>query len=80
MLQNSLKNTYARVYFLIKLQTDTCNFIKNESLAQMFSCEFCEISKDTSGRLLLFTPTPVNAPILYFLKIAEKLFWCFQEI
>ena len=24
-----------------------CNFIKKESLAQMFSCEFCEISKST---------------------------------
>ena len=24
-----------------------CNFIKKESLAQVFSCEFCEISKDT---------------------------------
>ena len=24
-----------------------CNFIKKESLAQMFSCEFCEISKNT---------------------------------
>ena len=23
-----------------------CNFIKNETLAQMFSCEFCEISKN----------------------------------
>ena len=35
-----------------------CNFIKNENLAQVFSCEFCEISKNTflqniSGRLLL---------------------------
>ena len=24
-----------------------CNFIKKETLAQVFSCEFCEISKDT---------------------------------
>ena len=24
-----------------------CNFIKKETLAQIFSCEFCEISKDT---------------------------------
>ena len=24
-----------------------CNFIKKETLAQMFSCEFCEISKNT---------------------------------
>ena len=25
-----------------------CNFIKKETLAQMFSSEFCEISKNTS--------------------------------
>ena len=24
-----------------------CNFIKKETLAQAFSCEFCEISKNT---------------------------------
>ena len=24
-----------------------CNFIKKETLAQIFSCEFCEISKKT---------------------------------
>ena len=24
-----------------------CNFIKKETLAQMFSCEFCEIFKNT---------------------------------
>ena len=31
--------------FLIKFQA--CNFIKKESLAQVFSYEFCEISKNT---------------------------------
>ena len=31
----------------------TCNFIKKETLAQVFSCESCDISKKTSGRLLL---------------------------
>ena len=25
----------------------TCNFIKKETLAQVFSCEFCETSKNT---------------------------------
>ena len=32
--------------FLIKLP-ETCNFIKKEILAQVFYCEFCEISKST---------------------------------
>ena len=46
-LQNSQENTCARVSFLIKLQAcglQPCNFIKKETLAQLFSCEFCEIS------------------------------------
>ena len=26
---------------------ETCNFMKKETLAQVFSCEFCEIYKNT---------------------------------
>ena len=33
ILQNSQENTCARV----------CNFIKKETLTQLFSCKFCEI-------------------------------------
>ena len=47
ILQNSQENTCARVSFLIKLQALAFNFIKKETLAQVFSCEFWEISKDT---------------------------------
>ena len=38
--QNSQENTCAGASFLIKL-------IKKETLAQVFSCEFCEIYKNT---------------------------------
>ena len=38
-------NACARASFLIKLQAG--NFIKKEVLAQVFSSEFCEISKNT---------------------------------
>ena len=47
ILQNSQENTCTRVLFLIKLQAEACNFIKKETLAQVFSCEFCEIFKNT---------------------------------
>ena len=40
--QNLQENTCARASFLIKLQA----FIKKETLAQVFSCEFCDISKN----------------------------------
>ena len=43
MSQNLQEVTRARVSFLIKLQN---LFIKKETLAQVFSCQFCEISKN----------------------------------
>ena len=39
---NSQENTCTRVSFLTKLL-----FFKKETLAQVFFCEFCEISKNT---------------------------------
>ena len=58
-MQNSQENTCVRVSPLIKLQVSACKFIKKETLASacnfnkkvtlapVFSCEFCEISKNT---------------------------------
>ena len=45
--QNSQKNTSARVSFLIKLYAWSLHLIKKEALAQVFSCEFFEISENT---------------------------------
>ena len=35
------------VSFLIKFKVEACNLIKNETLAQVFFCEFGEIYKNT---------------------------------
>ena len=43
--QNLKENTYTRVSFLIKLQAKVC---KKETMTQVFSCEFCKISKNAS--------------------------------
>ena len=43
ILQNSQQNNFARFSFLIKLQA--CNFIKEETLAQVFSCESVNFAK-----------------------------------
>ena len=49
--------------FLIKLQALIAgNFIKKEALAQVFSSEFCEISKNT-----FFHRTPLVAASDYFI-------------
>ena len=51
--QNSQENTCVRDSFLIKFIK---NFIKKESLAQVFSCEICEVSKN-----IFFYRTPLVA-------------------
>ena len=45
--QNSQENTCTRVSFLIKLQAWGLQLYLKKSLAQVFSCEFCGISKNT---------------------------------
>ena len=50
---NLQEKTCARVSFLIKLQTEACDFIKKETLAKAFSCEFYKIHKNISGGCLL---------------------------
>ena len=66
LLQNSQENTCARVFILMKLQ-EACNFIKIETLAQVFSCEFCKISKNTFSYR-----TPQMAASVLFLKVVSK--------
>ena len=38
------KGTFSAIF---SAEPQTCNFIKQETLAQVFSCEFCEISNNT---------------------------------
>ena len=53
ILQNSQENTCARVSFLIK-------FFKKETLALVFSCEFCKISKNIFFTEHLWATASVN--------------------
>ena len=45
--QNSQENTCARCSFLIKLQSWRLQLFKREILAQVFSCEFCKLFKNS---------------------------------
>ena len=65
--QNSQENTCARVSFLIKLQVSVCNSIKKETLAQVFSCEFYGISKNTFS----YRTPPVAAS-----EFKKRCCWC----
>ena len=48
-----------------------CNFIKKQTLAQVFSCEFCEISKNTFS----YRTPPVAASVChnYLLSTSDVL-------
>ena len=64
-----MQNSCARVSFLIKLQVEACSFIKKETLARVFSCEFCKISKSNfSTKHLRVT---VSDKYLIFLSIRK---------
>ena len=63
--QNSQENTCARASFLIKF-----SFIKKETLVQVFSCEFCEISKNTFSYR---TPPVAAFETLFFVQCVERL-------
>ena len=71
--QNSQENTCARDSFLMKLQ---CNFIKKEALAQVFSCEFCEISKNT----FLYRTTLVAASVFLLLSFFRFILMSYRNI
>ena len=67
ILQNSQESTCARVSLLI-------NFIKKETLAQVYSCEFCKISKNTFFSEHLQTTASVN----FRLRLIGRDTKCFQ--
>ena len=61
----------ARVSFLIKLQAEACNFIKKETLAQLFSCEFYKISKNTFSYRA--SPVAASEQTKFVLKTSPSL-------
>ena len=63
------KHFYQRL-FVNKVGGLACNFIKRESLAQVFSCEFCESSKST---FFYRTPQVAASKIIVFKKIRDSL-------
>ena len=65
--QNSQENTCVRLSFLITLQAWPATLLKKETLAQVFSREICEISKNTFS----YRTTRVAASVrLCFCKVS----------
>ena len=62
ILQNSQESIYTRVSFLIKLQDSACNFIKNETGAQVFLWIF---KKNLTELLSYRTPPAAVTAVLH---------------
>ena len=71
--QNSQENTCARLSFLIKLQAWSLLLYWKETLTQVFSCQFCEISKNIFFTEHVWTTASVPE------NIKLTIFWCFRE-
>ena len=73
--QNSQENTCARVSFLEQLQA-LGNFVKKETLAQVFSYEFCEIFKNTflqkTASVLSSNTRPVKRSIFWRKSLKQQ--------
>ena len=64
----------AKVSFLIiKLQTKACDFIEKETLAVVFSCEFCKNFKSTFFTEHLWTTASVLFLILFLILLFMKV-------
>ena len=59
--QNSQENIFSKVSFFNIVESEACNFIKKETLAQVFAYELCEILKNTS----FIENLSVNASAMY---------------
>ena len=62
------------VSFLFQRFSDACNFIKNDTLAQLFPCEFYEIFKNT-----FFHRTPPMAASVFKIMNLTLVQWCSIE-
>ena len=67
-----------RFSFLIKLQAETCNFIKKQALTQVFSSEFCEMFRNTffveNLWWLILTHIPQHLPLKYHMILQTHSF------
>ena len=57
------------------LDSQACNFIKKETLTQVFSCEFCEISKSTFFQRTPLVTASVNSESSSLRCSGKYLFW-----
>ena len=64
-----------KVFLEISQNLQACNLIKKETLAQVFSCEFCEISKNIfSYRISLVAASGVKYE-KHFIHVISQLGW-----
>ena len=60
-----MKTSVPESIILIKLQADACNFIKKETLAQVFSCEICAIFKNA---FFFRTPSVASSDMTFIIE------------
>ena len=79
VLRNVAKFTGKHLCQSLLLQPQACNLIKKQTLAQVFSCEFCEISKDNlSCRTPPVAASVVCCQLFIIRENVRKIFFIFR--
>ena len=85
--EKNQKSSKKNIFFDKKVLADNpkaCNFIKKQTLAQVFSCKFLRTAllHNTSGRLLLNVPNQNAAELAHCIIVcyAQDLGTCFVDI
>ena len=75
VLENFAKSTgnhLCQSLFFNKVAGGACNFIKKETLAQVFSCKFCEISKNTFSHRTPPVAASICSRVSLFLNLCRN--------
>ena len=70
--QNSQENTCARVSFLKKVSVRPAVLLKRATLAQVFFCDFCEISRNTFYDRTPLVAASASRPTRSFYRTKRK--------
>ena len=78
--QNSQEIICARVFFQYSCRSETCNFIKKETLAQVFYCELCEISKNNFFHRTSLADASDISNFLTLITLVDRVLYIIQDI
>ena len=71
----SVKKVFCKNGVLRNFRPEACYFVKREALAQLFSCEFCEISQNTYSERTPPVAAFVRTRLYFSIRLNKEAMW-----